>query len=448
MKNFILLFAALAICISFSLSCGKDDLVNPPNMEPLITPVGTTVSTPVTATIDGAGGTLTSADGIVELNVPAGVVSSATVFSIQAIRNHCPGGSGNAYRILPEGTIFAQPVTLSFHYADTSIADERVLGIAYQDADHTWFAPKVVSLHEATNKINVETRHLSDWSLFERLALKPRKASVFINESATFSINFVGALNTITDAQGVQLNNLNNDNAVSTTWQTDAGSIFKNGDDRARYTAPGAVPSPNPVQVSATFSNFTFEMNGYTISNPALYAYVNVYKDEAYFQVTLTSSRILQAVGDSWFTEADWGAMKVLVQGDSVTVYDLHNMKAQISPGTLLDPGPECVYNIIDPGDGPFNTPDTVKMGGAYSPVNHQVYIGVISFNYPTGQTHTIEKTCTGVAPLIEGGDWLVTGPVTFGFDATLPTQDITQVISGVGILPDGFIKIQITRIQ
>jgi hypothetical protein len=66
-------------------------------------------------TIDAAGGSLTSADGRVTLDMPAGALSTATTVSIQPITNTTPNGLALNYRLEPEGTTFAVPVSLTFH---------------------------------------------------------------------------------------------------------------------------------------------------------------------------------------------------------------------------------------------------------------------------------------------------------------------------------------------
>ena len=448
MKFSLTFFVTSVICISLNVACNKDDSVDPANKIPLITAVGVPIGIPGSNTIDGSGGTLTSADGVVQLTIPAGAVSTTTVFSIQMLNNNCPGGVGNAYRLLPEGTTFAQPVTINFNYADSVTTDEKFIGIAYQDADHTWFAPKVISLNMAGNNVSVQSKHFSDWSIFLRLALKSSKRSVFVSESAILSVVLVGELNTITNEQGVELNNLNIDHNIITSWQAAAGTVVKQGDDMAKFTAPAAIPSPNPVDVSVTFNNLTFEVNGTTISNPSLHKDLFIYDTDAYYAVVFTSSRTLQAVGNNWFTETDYGSLKVLLQHDSVTVYDVRNQHAEILPQTLFDPGPECTYTILDQGDGPYNVPDSVKLKGIYLAVNNQIYIGVGTINYPTGYLPIIQKLCTGGDPTTEGGGLIVTGPAAFSFDAAMEYQEFIQPISGGGAFPDGYFKTAITKVR
>lgn len=67
---------------------------------------------PATASIGPAGGTLTSADGIVTLTIPKGALSKTLTFGI-APASSAPGGALVAYDITPSGTTFAVPATLT-----------------------------------------------------------------------------------------------------------------------------------------------------------------------------------------------------------------------------------------------------------------------------------------------------------------------------------------------
>ncbi len=441
-------FFLVTFLIVLTNGCNKDEPVNPTPQEPLITQVGISTGTSVTSSIDVSGGSLTSTDGILQLIVPAGAVPAATIFTIQPVSNYCPGGYGLSYRLLPEGVTFLQPVTIIFSYPDTLPGDEDFLKIAYQDDDHTWFAPKIYTLNTANNTASVQTKHFSDWSLFLRLAIEPFYSNVKVGESRTLSVTFVGELNTITDAQGVELNNLNFNPTISTTWQVTAGTIAKDGDDKATYTAPSSVPSQNPVEVSVTFNNVSFTFHGQTFINPKLNARINVFDSQALYHVVFTSSRIWQPVADSWFTETDMGNLKVLVQGDSVTVYDILNINAEVLPGSLYDPDNECTYTLFNPGDGSYHIPDSIPLSGFYLSATHSVYIGVSGIHYPTGITPYFEKDCNGGSHDEIGGDVQVTYPAAFSFTDTLEYQEMVQVIPGGGAFPDGFLKTAVTKIQ
>jgi len=447
MKKMKSLLALITFVIAFT-TCTEDDpgAADPADGEPLVTAVGIPAGPLVSGSIDASGGTLSSADGILQLSVPAGAVSASTTFSIQPIVNHCPGGHAVAYRLLPDGVMFSKPVSLTFAYSDSLVADEKFVALAYQGADNTWFSPKSVSLDEGDNTISVQTKHFSDWTVFFRLAIEPLSGSVKINKNLELKVAFVGELNTITDSEGVEINNLNNNTDISVTWEARSGTIKKQGDDGAVYTAPSEVPSPNPVEVSVTFNNVNFIQNGVSFSNPKLITRIRVFGEESIFFVEFRSSRAIQPVGNTWFTETDRGFMKVWVTSDSVRVYDIQNVDAEVLPGDLTDPDSKCKYTLVNAGHGPYHVSSNVSFGGIYSPINNQVYVGISSQTYSKGQNPTFQLTCPGSLPSQIGGGELATAPSQFSFDASKDYQEKIDVIPGGGAFPDGYLKTSITR--
>src|ERR1700730_1405676 len=111
------------------------------NTMPVPTPVGIPVGNPVTVTIGTSGGSILSADSMVELQFPSGALNANTQITIQPITNNAPNGLGNAIRFSPEGLKFSTPVNLVFHYLDTLIAGTLadLMGIAFQDSSGIWF---------------------------------------------------------------------------------------------------------------------------------------------------------------------------------------------------------------------------------------------------------------------------------------------------------------------
>lgn len=123
MKKILPLLLTVTIVLILS-GCKKalDALI--PTIPDTATPtaVGTPVGALTSKTIGNSGGSLVSADGNAELIFPAGALSNNTDISIQAITNNAPNGVANAYRFLPEGITFLQPVTLKFHYTADDLA--------------------------------------------------------------------------------------------------------------------------------------------------------------------------------------------------------------------------------------------------------------------------------------------------------------------------------------
>ena len=115
----------LVIAIAFCCSEEEQDSSNTTNTtveyEPAITPVGTPAGDPITKTIGISGGSIASPDSVMELVIPAGALPANTDITIQPVTNEAPGGIGLAYDLLPDGTTFSKPATLTFHYTDEDI---------------------------------------------------------------------------------------------------------------------------------------------------------------------------------------------------------------------------------------------------------------------------------------------------------------------------------------
>lgn len=255
--GFILLIAVS--CKKTPLNSGDEDPYTPEagNNSGQITPVGTVLETAVTATIGPSGGTLQSADNELRITIPAGAVTSDKVFSIQRITNTNIAGTGAAYRLLPHGTQFSKPVTLSFSY-DTLVYEgtaPEAVGIAYQDEKGIWWGQGAVK-DAAAKTLSVSTTHFSDWSLFQAFKLSP--ASGAVNPGQTLNLHVY--------------NNLSDDDMIPPVsgaprpigpqrdvtaayvkeWKLGgAGTLSPDGSE-AVYTAPASIPARNPVAVSAT----------------------------------------------------------------------------------------------------------------------------------------------------------------------------------------------------
>lgn len=106
----VIVFAAIVVIAG----CKKNDspaitVTSPTTAKP--TDVGVAARTVVTATIGTAGGKIISADGIMEMIIPAGVLPSATVISIQPI-------IGKRYKIELEYESVINPSSDSYLFKD------------------------------------------------------------------------------------------------------------------------------------------------------------------------------------------------------------------------------------------------------------------------------------------------------------------------------------------
>ncbi len=223
---------------------------------PAITAVGTPIAgVPVaSASIGAAGGTLTSGDGQVVLTIPAGALAGATTIGIQAIDNLAPGGTGYAYRFTPDGQKFTKPVTLAFTptYGQLDGSSVDHVGLGFQDAAHEWEVVPVTA-NTTTKTVTATTTHFTDYAYLLTLYIDGSNV-LFTKQSANFAVEAVDPDGT---AWGRPQSLATTGNP---TWLLD-GTTLGNGTDGtlspfaedAAYTAPAAIPSTNPVSVSASF---------------------------------------------------------------------------------------------------------------------------------------------------------------------------------------------------
>lgn len=141
MKKIFSITGMAIICMLLISSCQKNKDMNLPPLydDNTVTPVGTPIGEVSRKTIDAAGGKLTSADGTIEIIIPAGALNTATEISIQPISNELASGVGTAYRLTPHGEQFNKPVTITFHYKEEEVLNTvpELLAIAYQDEKGT-----------------------------------------------------------------------------------------------------------------------------------------------------------------------------------------------------------------------------------------------------------------------------------------------------------------------
>lgn len=198
--------AALALLFIALASCGGGEGAPPvgvapgpapspvpaPPTTPLPTPQGFPVGAAVTATIDDRGGTLTSADGRLDITIPAGALGAPTVISIEPITNFAHGGFGPAYRLSPEGLGFALPVQLVFGYGADDLLGTAVaaLGVSFQDAQGYWRALKNVTRDEQGRTLSVTTTHFSDWSRVTGVQLRPPRKTLRSSESLDLVVSY------------------------------------------------------------------------------------------------------------------------------------------------------------------------------------------------------------------------------------------------------------------
>lgn len=212
--------------------------------------------------IGPAGGRLTTTDGRIQLEVPAGAVTRETDFSIQPISNTLPGSPGKGYRLLPEGQTFAQPVKLTFHYDDADLVNTsaQALYVAFQGNDGIWKMIPQTTLSETAKTLTVNTTHFSDWAIFAEFYLEVGSRELKPKGTTSIDIMSPFLLAPLTPGAPMEIGNnyYAEDNAKNIrNWQ-----VFNEGTlqvaankKQSTYTAPNAIPSHNPVEVSVEIYN-------------------------------------------------------------------------------------------------------------------------------------------------------------------------------------------------
>ncbi|MFT3748096.1 MAG: hypothetical protein QM768_07250 [Agriterribacter sp.] len=271
MKRGIYLFTILMLV---SAACKKNPSQQINNDLPAITPVGTPDGDAVTKEIGAAGGSISSADRKIDVTIPPGAVNVNTPFSIQPITNNCPGGL-NAYRLLPSGITFPNPVTISFKYTDeeTDGSLSELLGIAFQDGSGIWYRIPSANIDTVAKTISVKAKHFTDWSKLSRLAITPGgNLSVKIKKSLALTVTGAPdagtALKPDNPTPGDEdLPPLPLPTPFNAEWSVNkvkggngaVGTILNGNATITTYTAPEKVPSPSVVSAQAQLTGFTWK---------------------------------------------------------------------------------------------------------------------------------------------------------------------------------------------
>jgi hypothetical protein len=261
--SLLFLFAILVFA-----SCKKDSISNSDNnnnnnnnnnneqeQTPQPTPVGTPVGAAMQVTMGPNGGTFTTPDGRLSLEFPSGALSNTTTFTIQPVTNHCPAKTGNAFQITPHVT-FTKPVKLTIAYGDSDIVNTipLALTIAYQDEKGIWQAPGNMIKDTLNRKVSVLTNHFSGWSLFRAIELTPYTSVVEPGGEVHLVVDkYVDFKNDSLLPVPVPLTKKEN---FVKEWKLAGEGVLAPKVNQAVYTAPGAIPSRNPVAVSAIVNTF------------------------------------------------------------------------------------------------------------------------------------------------------------------------------------------------
>ena len=260
MKKIFFCLAIVAVAVSFS--CKKSTVEKPtpppPPASPLITAAGTADGVANSKLINAAnGGSITSTDGKITVNIPAGALANNETITIQPVTNTTGLGKGKTYRITPHTITFNKPVTISFPYTDADVQGTvpELLRIAFQDNEGAWQSMNKTQVNKQTKQLSVTTMHFSDWNFVPLVHIEPVEARIAVNETVELKVVYSF------DPEEIFVPLPSDNSPLGTPQQmsgdylkkwlhSGAGTLTNNG-SKAVYKAPATAPAQNPVAVSA-----------------------------------------------------------------------------------------------------------------------------------------------------------------------------------------------------
>jgi hypothetical protein len=261
MNSFLALL--LILTTAFSACKEQDDIIiqpekpeeTPHNVAGKVTEIGTPVGVAETALIGPAGGSFTTSDKRVKIEVPSGAFSSDQTVAIQPITNTNGPGKGLAYRITPYNVTFAKAVKITFHYTEDELNSSfpEALGIAYQDKNRIWQAVGVSQLDATNRTVSVQTTHFSDWSLFTSLDLHPD--AMMVNPGETIELQLFGyfgqeMLVPMVPGEEAPIADKTDLTGYVKGWTLAGAGVLRPNGAKATYTAPSVIPAVNPVAIT------------------------------------------------------------------------------------------------------------------------------------------------------------------------------------------------------
>ena len=332
---------------------------NLPNQPEQATPttVGYPAGAVVTQSIGKSGGSIVSADGIAELVFPANALDHNTDISMQAITNNAPNGVGYAYRLLPEGITFSQPVLLKFHYTAEDLASTLadLMGIAFQDSTGIWYRLNNYTNDTVSKVVSAPIKHFTDYTNFDIMRIHPVINTIQVNKSQTFEVDVIETSDDeLTQLKGDDVAPLIVTASKTIIWSVN-GVVNGNStigtvsgtDLLTTYQAPAKVPKNNPVAIGAQV-DVHFKAKGMSFNKTSLVTYVKVIDAEKFkLDLVVTEQEILM-------TYTDQSDMIVLVKPDgTIVVSDINNYAPASDPTNYIDG--DCTFSWVPDAIGEMN---------------------------------------------------------------------------------------------
>jgi hypothetical protein len=112
------------------------------------------------------GGTVTSSDGKLSMNIPPGAIDDSIVFAVKAATAWPAGAVGTVYEVEPSGTRFAKPATIKLSYAGLDLGARSATGLFVGTATGASWQSLGTAVNDAhAQTVASTTSHLSVFGL-------------------------------------------------------------------------------------------------------------------------------------------------------------------------------------------------------------------------------------------------------------------------------------------
>lgn len=270
------------------------------------TAFGTPDGKSVSKEIGGAGGTIISEDGRIELIFPLGALTANRTISIQPTTNLSPNGTGKAYQLEPSGIQFKKPVQIIFRYTDEEAEEcpPDLMGLAMQDHTGKWGFIEYEEWDSTGKILSGFIQHFSGLSNVNKLQLRLTEEEIIVNGKVSVDIVDIsrkwGSAMAGLSLEGQYaygkidinapvlwyVNGIQNGNSsmgsvtpyADPTWKGNAKHIF------AIFTAPENLPKKNPATITADVFVFSGKTKVFLRAR-SLKCKINIY-DEYEIKIT------------------------------------------------------------------------------------------------------------------------------------------------------------------
>ena len=118
-----------------------------------------------TTAIGTGGGVLTAASGRIALEVPAGALSGPVSIAIFPLEAWPRGALGPVFEIVPSGTVFTKPATLTYHYEDADLGAVSPDSVRVALATGAAWQPLASTVDVDAKTVTTTLQHLSVYGL-------------------------------------------------------------------------------------------------------------------------------------------------------------------------------------------------------------------------------------------------------------------------------------------